>query len=234
MAEAAAAIIEEHRKFLVGDEEEILVGIVVEVEKERLGGSVEEIDPGFTAGIGEGAILFGPVEQVGKARGGEDIEIFEPIAVGIADGQAVVPVDADSHRRIEPSPEVVDRGDEDISIGGVGAKDLAGDIDERLCRHPDMLPAADSEGGEFFLPGVPGELRLPVPLVLLLSGGGSCEVEEEVYLGQAVFFGDSDHLELGSLECFKRADALADFPGQGSPLNGWGAEAFFTFGADAG
>ena len=84
MAEASATVIEEHRELLVGDEEEILVGIIVEVEKERLGGSVEEIDPGFAAGIGEGAILLGAVEQVGKAGGGEYIEIFEPIAVGIA------------------------------------------------------------------------------------------------------------------------------------------------------
>ena len=107
MKEASASIVEQYDQPLLGHKEEILVGVIVEVEEESLGCSIQEIHPGFPAGVAEGSVLSTAVEEVGQARSGENVEVLEPISICITYCQAVVSVDTDTYSRIQAASEVV-------------------------------------------------------------------------------------------------------------------------------
>ena len=83
---------------------EVLVAVVVDVGEERLRRVVEHAEPRALGHVLEGAVAARPEQAIGQARGLGDVEIVEPVAVGIADRHAVMAVRVAREHRIERWP----------------------------------------------------------------------------------------------------------------------------------
>ena len=108
--EAAFAIIDEEQRLRPGGEHEVLVAVVLDVDEQRLRRVVEHAESRTLRHILERRITHGPEETIGKAGGLSDVEIFQPVAIGISNRYAMMAVRIACQHRIE-------RGHPRVEIG---------------------------------------------------------------------------------------------------------------------
>ena len=114
---------------ILGDDE-VLVSIVIEIDKD--GGSAEVHPIGFAFGgeVGEGAVGILEEEEVGKAALLTEIEVFEAVAIDIAECEAVVCGGVEAKIARKPQSPMVGGTKELGLIGGIFSEGRGGDIGE--------------------------------------------------------------------------------------------------------
>jgi hypothetical protein len=148
--EAAFAIIDEEQRLRSGGEHEVLVAVVLDVDEQRLRRVVEHADSRTLRHILESRITPGPEETIGEAGRLSDVEIFQPVAIGIANRYAMVAIGIARQHRVERGHPRVEIGTELPAERIVPAEDRGGHFREdraagaagemRSCRPLSHLP----------------------------------------------------------------------------------------------
>ena len=115
---------------VAGGEHEILIAVVVHVGEERLRGVVEHAEARALGHVLERRVAASPEEPIGQPRGLGDVEIVEPVAVGIADRHAVMAVRVARQHRVERRHPGVEIGAELAPERVVAAERRLGDLGE--------------------------------------------------------------------------------------------------------
>ena len=149
--EAAFAIIDEEQRLRPGGEHEVLVAVVLDVDEQRLRRVVEHAESRTLRHVLERRITPGPEETIGKAGRLSDVEIFQPVAIGISNRYAMMAVRIACQHRIERGHPRVEIGTELPAERIVAAKDRGGHFREdraagaagemRSCRPFGYLPS---------------------------------------------------------------------------------------------
>ena len=99
--------IQEQQRAAGAHDDQILTSVVVEIGKERAGGVFEESDAGRFGDVLEGAVAAVAIKPVGQAGGLANVEIVEPVAIDVADRDAIVAVDVDAAGAVENRAPIV-------------------------------------------------------------------------------------------------------------------------------
>ena len=225
--EVPLAVVDEQHGPGAGEEDEVLVAVVVHVGEERLRRALEDRDAGRVGHVGEGAVAVVAEETVGQALGLGDVDVVLAVTVEIAHRQPVVP-----HAPLRHEEPVEVRGpfllsrNELAAKGGVATERRLGRLGEDRGRGaaPQVVegrPLRDAPGGVFAAP--PAHLPAADPLRAPPSPGRAHEVEPHGRADERVLSPrhlDSRDEKLGRLHGFEVADQGRQLAAERSRVQG--------------
>ena len=151
--EAALAVVDEQHRARSGEEDQVLVAVVVHVGEERLRRALEHGDAGRVGHVRERAVAIVAEEPVRQAFGLADVDVVEAVAVEVADRQPLVPHAAARHEEpVEARGPLLLSRDELAPERGVPAESRLGLLaEDRLRRAAAQVrqdrPLRDAPGG---------------------------------------------------------------------------------------
>lgn len=136
--------------FEVLRDDEVLVAVVIEVGEDGGGAVVHPVGFGFGRKVAHGAVGVLQEEFVWKSALLAEVEVFESIAIDVADGEAVVCGGVESEVSGKAESPMVGGAEKLVLVGGEFTKDGGGDVGEELGAFLfNFLVIENFEGAEF-------------------------------------------------------------------------------------
>lgn len=166
----AVHVFHEEEFEILGDDE-VLVAVIIEVEEEGGGAEVHPVGFRFGGEVGESAVGVLEEEEIWKAALLAEVEVFEAIAIDIAEGESVICGGVEAEVAGEALAPVVGGAEELGLVGGIFFEGGGGDIGEELLGGGlgDFFVVAE---GDCFEEGGSGGGPNAVPVGVDLEEGG--------------------------------------------------------------
>src|SRR5208337_1414122 len=155
LAKPAAALVQEQHRAVCAHDDQILPPVIIDVDQKRARCVVEDADARCFRDVLKRSVASIPIKAVRKAARLANIEVVKSIAVDVANGNAVVPVDINAASAVEHGPPIVRSVQKLRSIGSIAP--------QRRCR--DLEIAWVGRPAQRFI------LRLPTPHSKLVRCG---------------------------------------------------------------